>query len=111
MNYKELLGSDAADSEPLHARSNAAFTTEALWVFLTLYKTYACMSFDIMKIILEQNAHLRLGQGVAGAPSVEALPDTILLRAIRADDCLNFVKGGIAAVGAEQAPRLLQSNT
>lgn len=62
----------------------------------------------MMKIILGQDAHLRLGQGVAGAPSVEALPDTILLRAIRADNSLNFVKGGIATVGAEQAPGLLQ---
>lgn len=62
-------------------------------------------------VALNQDAHLRLRQGVAGAPSVEALPDTILLRAIRADDCLNFVKGGIATVGAKQAPRLLQSNT
>lgn len=60
---------------------------------------------------MDQGAHLRLRQGVAGAASVEALPDTILLCAIRANNCLNFVQGGIAAVGAEQAPRLLQSNT
>ena len=64
----------------------------------------------MMQIMLNQEAHLRLGQRVTGAPSVEALPDTILLRAIRANHSLNFVQGGIAAVGAEQTPRLLQSN-
>ena len=66
---------------------------------------------DLMNLNInayKQEADLWLRQGVAGAPSVEALPNTILLSAVGPNDSLHFVQRGIATVRAEQAARLLQ---
>ena len=55
--------------------------------------------------------YLGLGERVASASRVEALPDSVLLRAVRPDHCFHLLQGGVAAVGTKQPPRFLQTYT
>ena len=54
-----------------------------------------------------KSTDLWLRQRVSGPPRVEALPNTILLCAIRTDDSFHLVKRSIATVRAEQSSGLL----
>ena len=58
----------------------------------------------------EVAVYLGLRQGVASPSGVEPLSDAILLCAVRPYHSFHFVQCCIATVGAEQAPRLLQSS-
>ena len=54
--------------------------------------------------------NLGLGQGIACAPGIETLPDTILLSTVWAYHRFNLVQGRIPTVWTKQASRLLDTD-
>ena len=76
-----------------------------------LFDEYGCaqLAEDAMSCVHMSSMYLGLGERVAGAPCVEALPDAVLLSAIRPDHRLHLLQGGVAAVGTKQPPRFLQA--